>query len=154
LGGEWASDELSVALCCSRGRVLGQVQLAEMLQIRLPATWAAWRAGDIDGYKAGKVAETAQRLIDPQRLADFDAAAAQAASARTGPQLSTWLTRTVARIEPDQVEPRYRRAFAERRVGTSLALDGMGSLWATTNAIDLTAIDYRLTRAGPRPGCR
>jgi hypothetical protein len=37
------------------------------LQTKLPATWAAWRAGDIDGYKANKVAETAQRLIDPAR---------------------------------------------------------------------------------------
>jgi hypothetical protein len=67
LGGEWASDELAVALCCSRGRVLAQVWLAHELQTKLPATWAAWRAGDIDGYKANKVAETAQRLIDPAR---------------------------------------------------------------------------------------
>jgi hypothetical protein len=64
LGGEWASDELAVALRCGRGRVLGQVQLAEIMQTRLPATWAAWRAGDIDGYKANKVAETAGRLVD------------------------------------------------------------------------------------------
>ena len=126
--------------------MLGQVWLAHELQTKLPATWAAWRAGDIDGYKANKVAETAQRLIDPARIPDFDAAAATAAVAKTGPQLSTWLSRTVARIEPDQVEARYRRAFAERRVDTSLTLDGMGSLWATTNAIDLTAIDYRHTR--------
>jgi hypothetical protein len=146
LGGEWATDELAVALRCGRGRVLGQVQLAQMLAAKLPATWAAWRAGEIDGYKAGKVAETAQRLIDPDRLSDFDTAAAAAATAKSGPQLQSWLTRKVARIEPDQVAERYCRAFRDRRIDTSFDLDGMGRLWATTSAIDLAAIDVQLAR--------
>ena len=44
------------------------------------------------------------------------------------------------------MEPRYRRAFSQRRLTTRLDLDGMGQLWATTTAMDLAAIDVRLTR--------
>ena len=146
LGGEFATDELAVALHCGRGRVLGQVRLVDRLRATLPATWAAWRAGTVDGYKAAQILDASERLVDTEKLAAFDTEAAERAITKTAPQLSSWLARKVARLEPDEAAPRFQRALLQRRVAVQLDLDGMGSLWATTNALDLTAIDVMLTR--------
>ena len=70
LAGEFATDEIAVALRCGRGRVLNQVRLAQTMQTSLPATWAAWRAGEIDGYTASRIVEAAERLTDPDTLAE------------------------------------------------------------------------------------
>ena len=146
LGGEWATDEVAAALRWARGRVLDRVHVVRVLRTELPATWAAWRSGTIDGFQAAKILEARNRLIDDHLVAGFDADAAAAASTRSAGQLIWWLNRRVAAAEPAQLEARYRRAFADRRVATSQDLDGMGALWATTSAVDLTAIDYRLTQ--------
>ena len=146
LGGEFATDEVAAALRWGRGRVVDRVHVVRVLRTELPATWAAWRSGKIDGFQAAKILEARNRLIDDGLVADFDADAAAAASTKSAGQLSWWLNRRVAAVEPAQVEARYRRAFADRRVATSQDLDGMGALWATTSAVDLTAIDYRLTQ--------
>ncbi|HLL07446.1 MAG TPA: DUF222 domain-containing protein, partial [Nocardioidaceae bacterium] len=146
LGGEFATDEIAVALRCGRGRVLNQVRLAETMQTSLPATWAAWSAGTIDAYTAGQILDAAERLADPDKLAEFDAEAAERAVSKTAPQLTAWLARRVARLEPEQSAARHQRAVGQRRVGVQLDLDGMGTLWAMTNAVDLTAIDLELTR--------
>ena len=79
LAGEFATDEIAVALRCGRGRVLNQVRLAETMLTSLPATWAAWRAGEIDGYTASRIVEAAERLVDPETLAGFDVEAAEQA---------------------------------------------------------------------------
>jgi hypothetical protein len=61
LGGEFATDEIAVALHCGRGRVLNQIRLANSVQDKLPATWAAWSAGSIDAYTAGQILDAAER---------------------------------------------------------------------------------------------
>lgn len=146
LGGEWATDEVAAALRWGRGRVVDRIHFVRVLRTELPATWSAWRSGSIDGFQAGKILEARNRLIDDGLVAGFDAEAAAAASAKTAGQLIWWLNRRVAAAEPAQLEARYRRAYADRRVATSQDLDGMGALWATASAMDLTAIDYRLTQ--------
>jgi hypothetical protein len=70
LAGEFATDEIAVALRCGRGRVLNQVRLAATMLTSLPATWAAWRAGEMDGYTASRIVEAAERLTDPDTLAE------------------------------------------------------------------------------------
>jgi uncharacterized protein DUF222 len=144
LGAEFAGDELAVAL--RWGRVNARLGLVTTLGTDLPATWAAWRAGTIDGFAATKIAEARCRILDETLLPEFDRDAAVVAAGTSWGQLQSWLNRRVAADEPDQLEERYRRAFADRRVATSQDLDGMGRLWATTSAVDLAAIDYRLTR--------
>ena len=146
LGGEFATDEIAVALHCGRGRVLNQVRLVETIRTSLPATWAVWSAGEIDAYTASRILDAAERLTDPETLAGFDVEAAERAGEKTAPQLSAWLARRVARLEPDQGAARHARAVGQRRVGVQLDLDGMGTLWATTTALDLSAIDLELTR--------
>jgi hypothetical protein len=143
---EFAGDELAAALRWGRGRVQARLGLVTTLRTDLPATWAAWRAGAIDGFAATKIAEARYRILDASLLPAFDRDAATAAAAKSWGQLQSWLNQRVAAAEPDQLEERYRRAFKDRRVATSQDLDGMGRLWATTSAVDLSAIDYRLTR--------
>jgi hypothetical protein len=62
--------------------VLESVCLARLFQVSLPATWAEWRAGQIDRLKAARIADAAERLIDPDRLAEFDANAARVAATK------------------------------------------------------------------------
>lgn len=152
LGGEFATDELAVALRWGRGRVVDRIHLVETLRQDLPATWAAFQAGSIDGFQAGKILETRDRLTDDTLVADFDTAAVAAAGKKTTGKLIGWLNKRVATTQPAQLEERYRRAFKDRRVATSQDLDGIGRLWATTSAVDLTAIDYRLTRLAEKLG--
>ena len=149
---EFASDEIAVALSWSRARVLERLGLVRQVRTELPATWAAWRAGSLDEFKVAKIADAADRLADPGKVADFDAEAAAAAPDKTCGQFQSWLNRKVALAGPKDAETRYRRAFTQRRVETSRTLDGMGWLWATTDALDLTAVDHRLTTLAQKLG--
>ncbi len=143
--GEFAADEIAAALTWSTSRVTTTASRFRRIRVDLPHTAALWQSGRIDGFKAGKVAEAANRLTWPESVATLDAAAADRASSQTTTQLQQWLNRQVARFEPDQAERRHRRAHADRRVSTRSEPDGMGSLWAMAGAADLAAIDYRLT---------
>ena len=149
---EFAADEIAVALSLSRPRVLERLRLVCQLRAGLPATWAAWRAGSLDEFKVAKIAAAAEELADPATVGDFEAAAAAAAPAKTWGQLQSWLNRKVALAGPKDAETRYRRAFTRRRVETSRTLDGMGWLWATTDALELTAVDHRFTTLAQQLG--
>ena len=143
--GEFAADEIAAALTWSTSRVTTTASRFRRLRMDLPHTAALWQSGRIDGFKAGKVVEAANRLTWPESVATLDAATAERATSQTTTQLQQWLNRRVARLEPDQAERRHRRAHADRRVSTRTEPDGMGSLWAMAGAADLAAIDYRLT---------
>jgi hypothetical protein len=148
----FAVDEMAAAMGWSRRRVQEQVHRVSVLRRSLPDTWATWRAGRVDQAKVKLVVDTAERIADENLLSSFDGEAAQVAIDKTWGQLASWVNRWVAAAEPDQFEARYQRAFTERAVRTSSDLDGMGQLWATTNAIELTEIDYRLTKLAQKLG--
>ena len=142
---EFAADEIAAALSWSRVRVVQRLRLVQQVRNQLPRTWAAWCAGSLDELKVAKIADAVDRLADRTKVADFDHAVAAAAPDRTWSELQSWLNRRVALAGPKEAEARHQRAFANRRVETSSTLDGMGWLWATTDALDLTAVDHRLT---------
>ena len=146
LAGQFAVDEIAAAVCWSRGRVEAEVARVRLLQSSLPRVLARWRAGEIDAYRVSTVTDAAHRLVDPASLAALDEAAAEKAPVTTATQLGGWCHRFVARTEPDQAERRHTRAVADRKVATRIEADGMGSAWALVNAVDLAAIDARLTR--------
>jgi Domain of unknown function (DUF222) len=152
LDAEFAIDEMAAAMRWSRRRVREQVHRVSVLRRNLPDMWATWRIGRADQAKVKLVVDTAERIADDNLLPSFDVEAAQVAIDKTWGQLASWVNRWVAAAEPDQFEARYRRAFAERAVRTSSDLDGMGRLWATTNAVELTEIDYRLTKLAQKLG--
>jgi len=145
LAGEFAVDEVAAALGWSTHRVQARARLVRTLRSELPRTWALWRSGDIDGYKASKVVEAADRLTRPESVTILDGEAAQRIVGQTATQLQRWLNRRVGRLEPDRAERRHRRAYADRNVATGMDLDGMGWLWMAAGAADLAAIDQHLS---------
>jgi hypothetical protein len=146
LAGEFAADEIAAALGWSTHRVHDLARRCRRLRSDLPHSWGLWREGRIDGYKAGKIVQAADRLTHPESLATLDDEAADRAAYQTPTQLGRWLHRRVARLEPDQAERRHRRAMADRKVCTAMEPDGMGSLWMLAGAADISAIDANLTR--------
>ncbi|HEU0288605.1 MAG TPA: DUF222 domain-containing protein [Nocardioidaceae bacterium] len=145
LAGEFAVDEVAAALGWSTHRVQARARLVRTLRSGLPRTWGLWRSGDIDGYKASKVVEAADRLTRPESVKILDSEAAQRIVGQTATQLQRWLNRRVGRLEPDRAERRHRRAHADRRVATGMDLDGMGWLWMAAGAADIAAIDQHLS---------
>jgi hypothetical protein len=143
--GEFAVDEIAAALGWSASRVKTVASRLRRLRRDLPHAAALWRAGRIDGFKAAKFVEAANRLTQPESVAALDDAAADRAASQTATQLQQWLNRRVARLEPDAAERRHRRAHAERRVTSRMDLDGMGSLWMAAGAADIAVIDSHLT---------
>lgn len=151
----FAVDEMAAALRWSRARVHERVRLVRRVRRTLPMVWAAWSTGQAETYLVSKVAETAQRLVEPTSVDALDAAVTADPSGSAGPagvlttrtagQLQHWLHRFVARTEPDQLEARSRLAFAERRVVATQEGDGVGALWARTSAVDLAQVDHQLT---------
>lgn len=145
LAGEFAVDEVAVALGWSTQRVQARVRLVRTLRSGLPKTWALWRAGDIDGYRAGKVVEAADRLTRPESVSTLDGEVTERIVGQTATQLQRWLNRRIDRLEPDRAERRHRRAYADRKVVSGMDLDGMGWLWMAAGAADIAAIDQHLT---------
>ena len=145
LAGEFAVDEVAAALGWSTHRVHARVRLVRRLRSALPRTWAVWKAGEVDGYKASKMVEAADRLTKPESVSILDDEAAQRFVGQTATQLQRWLNRRVGRLEPDRAEQRHRRAHADRKVVSGLDLDGMGWLWMAAGAADIAAIDQHLT---------
>lgn len=142
--GEFAVDEVAAALGWSAHRVQTVAARLRRLRRDLPHTAALWRAGRIDGFKAAKLVEAANRLTRPESVTALDDAAADRAASQTPTQLQQWLHRRVARLEPDAAERRHRRAHADRRLTSRMDLDGMGSLWMAAGAADIAAIDTHL----------
>lgn len=145
LAGQFAVDEVAAAVCWSTARVQAEVAKVRLLQQSLPRVWGCWVAGDLDGYRVGKIAEAAHRLSDPDHLDTFDEDAAQKAPGKTATQLRAWCNRFVARTAPELAEHRHTRALADRRVESRAQPDGMGSLEVLATAVDTAAIDTRLT---------
>jgi uncharacterized protein DUF222 len=61
--GEFAADEVAAALTWSTSRVTTTASRFRRLRVDLPHTAALWQSGRIDGFKAGKVAEAANRQV-------------------------------------------------------------------------------------------
>ncbi len=152
LPGEFAADEIAAALGWTTHRVQSQAAKFRQLRSRLPMTCALWRDGTIDGYTAGKVVEAADRLTRPESVAALDHQASERAASHTPTQLSRWLNRAVAKLEPDAAGRRHRQAMADRKVCTRMEPDGMGSLWMLAGAADIAAIDHRLNELARHMG--
>ncbi len=145
LPGEFAADEIAAALRCSTHRVQTLDRRFRRLRSDMPQITSLWMAGAIDGFKAAKIVEAANRLVRPDSVTKLDEQAAVRAAEDTASHLQRWLNRRVASLEPEAAEQRHRRARADRRVSSRMDLDGMGSLWMMAGAADVAAIDSRLT---------
>ena len=148
---EFVVDEIALALVCTRGRVAEQLRFARALATRLPATRDLLAAGLIDGYQAWLIYDSISRLVDPANVPGVEAAILTEAPGLTGPLLRRRLARLITDAEPEAFAERHDRAMRNRcvRVNTTdpeNGLDAMGSLCLRHSAVDIAAMDARLTR--------
>jgi hypothetical protein len=148
---EFVVDEIALALVSTRGRVAEQLRFARALATRLPATRDLLAEGLIDGYQAWLIWDSISRLVDPANVPVVEAAILGEAPALTGPLLRRRLARLITDAEPEAFTERHKRAMRNRcvRVNTTdpeNGLDAMGSLCLRHGAVDIAAIDARLTR--------
>ncbi len=152
--GEFAVDEVALALHCSRPAASRRVELAVALQ-DLPATSAALGAGVIDGARARVVAETVVGLPAHQCRA-VEAAVLPGAGEQTPGQLRVALARAVIATDPAAADRRHAAARARRRCELFPLPDGMALLRATLPGPEaLTAwavLDSRARQGGAGRG--
>ena len=144
---EVAMDEIAVATEASLGSVQMRVYVAMTLAESLPAVLSAHAEGRICGRKAELVAKAAWRLVRDESKTMLDSAAVEYAATHTPPQLQAWLRRMVARLEPDQVAERRKRALDQRGVWFTYGDDGMATLEAVIPATDALLLERELTIA-------
>ena len=144
---EVAMDEIAVATEASLGSVQMRVYVAMTLAESLPAVLSAHAEGRICGRKAELVAKAAWRLVREESKEALDSAAVEYAATHTPPQLQAWLRRMVARLEPDQVAERRKRALDQRGVWFTYGDDGMATLEAVIPATDALLLERELTIA-------
>jgi hypothetical protein len=127
---------VEVALACglSEHTVLGRLHVAERLQLRLPATRAAVRAGDLDWPKAAAIVEATDAL-PATPAGDAAARAVEGAvlpgAAEDNPsRLRRRLKRAVIVLDPDAADRAVEQARTGRRVVFRPEPDGMASIWA------------------------
>lgn len=143
---EFAADEVAAATRVSTTAAAGELTVALGLRKRLPATFAALRAGEIDLGRARAVVDVTANLTDAQ------AAAVDRDVARQGPRGSytlfrRGLRRAVHRADPDGAKRRRKAAEAQRdvRIDTRPE-DGMTHLHAHLPAAVALAVYATLDR--------
>ena len=141
----FAAEELGAVLK-QPGQAV-QVRLAEARRARgrMPATWLAHLRGEIDGWKVRLIASTAGSLCEPDSLVQLDAKVVAYASTHTATQTKAWLRRFVARVEPDRLQTRTRRALADRQVWVEHQDDGLSWVHSSMATSDAVRIDQALT---------
>ncbi len=145
----FAVDELAAALAWTRRRVEARLASVRFVHHHLPQVWSGWQAGLVDAYRVDVVVGAARLLVDPEHVRQLDDAVTAIMGECTGGQLRRWCARLLARVEPGEAERRHTIAFTDWTAAPAQGEDGMGSLWLTTSAVDLAALDQRLT-ACPR----
>ncbi len=113
--GEFAADELAVALACSRWAAERMLALAYDLAARLPLTAAALNDGLIDAYKAQIIAE-ATRVLDDAAAAAAEAMILYGIDGLTPGQIRIRIGRAVLKADPKAGRTRREQAQKEARV--------------------------------------
>jgi Domain of unknown function (DUF222)/HNH endonuclease len=126
------ADQVALARRVSPHRGLGDVALALALRTDLPHTRAAFRAGQIDSFKATlMVRETASLPAEHRAQVDEQLGADPEVITRLSPRrLVGRLQQTAAELDPVSVVRRRRRAEADRHVTSRPAPDVMTWLGA------------------------
>jgi hypothetical protein len=124
---EFVSDEIRAALHLTRRSA--DVELGSALDLveRLPAVWAALRAGDVDIRRARTIAHGTEHL-EPDLARDIAARALETAPEQTTGELAARIRRLCVDHDPDAAAKRYRSGLEERRVVAEQNPDGTASL--------------------------
>jgi hypothetical protein len=140
----FAAAEIAAALTWTRRSALAKLRESWSLTERLPAVWAALRAGAIDLPKARVLIEGTAAV--PEQLARriADQILPQAPELTTG-QLAHRLRKLILQADPDAARERYEQGLAERKVVRGVNPDGTGYLSGCNLPVDqAAAADERL----------
>ncbi len=103
-----------------------RVKLGRALVDRLPATRAAWEAGNLGFAHAWEIVRATKDIDDPELVAALDRIFADATPALSPSDLKTLADRILAQETPDQVAKKH----ADRRGQQKLTLSQtMGGMW-------------------------
>jgi hypothetical protein len=162
--GEFAAEELGMAMNYSYYTAGKRMDLADALSRRLPATFAGMAAGTIDGYQAKAIYEFTRFLSDEQ-AAQADQILAAAAPGMALAELKKKAARLEMRLDPDGVRQRKEEAARKHRrvearqeasgnaslAGRELAVDealtAKNSVWAEAAALCNAGLDVPLREA-------
>ena len=125
--GEFAADEIAVALCWTRQAAQAQLAFARDVVGRLPVLWAALHAGHLDVARVRRISDVVAVLPDELARRVVDRVVDAAADLTTG-QLAARLRRLVIAADPQAAARRERAAVADRRLVTDTGQDGTAML--------------------------
>ncbi len=153
--GEFAGDGAASTVAYLRnvsgeanGWASERVQLGRALVDRMPATAAAWQAGDI-GLGHASVIRKAVSTLEADLAAEIEKALAEAAPHITPGQLSDLAAVVKAAAAPEDAEERAAKHRANQKLNISRTFDGMYRLdgWLDTEAgAEITAAIDAFTR--------
>jgi hypothetical protein len=107
--------ELALELSITERRAGAEVALAQALTTRLPETFAAFRRGEIDGFKARMVFEPTNALSD-EMARQVDAIVATRLAGKNPSSLRAAVNRVVQKVDAEGYERRSRARRRERSV--------------------------------------
>jgi hypothetical protein len=133
-----AAAEIAAALTWTKRSALAKLRESWALVDRLPAVWAALRAGRIDLPKARVLIEGTGAVPEPiaRRVA---AEVLPEAPALTTGQLAHRVRKLILQADPDAARERYEQAVAERKVVRGVNPDGTGYLSGCNLPVDQAA---------------
>lgn len=139
------------ALAAGEGHVFSQYQQARFARQHLPVVWDCTRRGDISVRSLLRVVSAAEKLQSPVNLERLDRDAAAYAVSHRPAQLNAWLSRFVARVEPEHQARRCHQGHVERRVWLEHLDDGLSILHAMLPTLTAEAIKNRLVNVARSP---
>ncbi|PBC43425.1 HNH endonuclease [Rhodococcus sp. ACPA4] len=157
-GGTWTSSahelaesEVGAVLTMGRAAAGKLIGLGFALKTRLHRTRAAMSRGELDFYRVSLIesatSNVGDELIDEVErllLEQVLAPPVDGGTGLTGRRLTAAIDRIVARVDPEGMRERRRRALADRFVGVSAAEDGMARILGSIPAEQARAFDGRL----------
>jgi len=141
-----AAADIAVRVHLSHHAVRGRAYRAHVLSTRCPATWAAYRSGEVPEQNAATVATLVDTLPAdaPDAWAAFDGALSGPATTMAPGRFRIRARSARERMHPESLGERHARAMADRAVSFIGELDGMASFNALIPAAQCAAIDRRL----------
>jgi hypothetical protein len=112
---EFTAAELAPALGQARGAAEDMLWLAHDLEVKLPGTGAAFRAGIVNAEKAEIIAAAAH-VLDPGEARAAEALVLGRAGSLTPAGLRSAIARAVMEIAPDKARKRREQAARDARV--------------------------------------
>ena len=144
---EFSVAEFAAAVGMTTDAGRGYLGEAVELRYRLPRLWQRLRGGDLQAWKARRIAR-ATILLSREAAAFVDAHVAHVAH-RFGPyQLDRLVEEAIARFMPDEVEKRRRSAADGRRFDIDTrdtSLTGTASVWGELDVADALDLDAAVT---------